>query len=84
MNLLDLGLHRGDTVRYRRRDDQRWKDATVARIEADGSVGLRDPDGASLSLPVERLQVRGAGPRGRLAWMPLTERLEGCEQLGLF
>lgn len=82
--LLDVGLHVGDTVRFRPRPSARWQEATVERRERDGSIGLRDGRGASRALAVDRLEVRTTGPRGARTWEPLTERAERTEQLDLF
>lgn len=84
MNLTDLGLSRGDPVRYRRREDQRWREATFSRLEDDGSIGVRDANGASLAIRIEWIEVRSPGPRGRLIWKPLPDRLSESQQLGLF
>lgn len=84
MNLLDLGLRPGAEVRFRRRDDQRWRPATVVRLERDGSIGLRDADGAARSIPVALVEVRVKGPRGGTRWVPLPDRIARAEQLGLF
>ena len=37
--LAELGLAPGAAVRFRRRESERWKDATVTRRERDGSIG---------------------------------------------
>ena len=67
-SLAELGLSEGDVVRFRRLDDERWKQATVERREKDGSVGLRDGKGASRALPIDRIEVRTAGRRGGVRW----------------
>jgi len=82
-DLTRLGLRRGEQVRFRRRDDERWKPATVERRERDGSVGLRDGRGAARAIPVERIEVRTTGPRGGTGWEPLAERAARIEQLKL-
>jgi hypothetical protein len=81
--LAQVGLTPGEAVRFRRRVSARWIPATVERVERDGSVGLRDPKGAAVALTVDRIEVRTEGPRGRLLWEPLTERLARTEQLRL-
>ena len=81
--LAELGLARGDHVRFRRTENERWKQATVSRRERDGSVGLHDPKGASRSIPVACIEVRGSGPRGGVVWEPLTERAARTEQMPL-
>ncbi|MCU4184232.1 hypothetical protein K6U06_07655 [Acidiferrimicrobium sp. IK] len=78
-----LGLCPGEAVRWRPGNGSRWLAGTVTRRECDGSIGVVDARGASRSLPVERLHVRCAGPRGGVAWEPLTERAGRCEQLCL-
>jgi len=84
VTLLDLGLRAGEVVRFRRRDDQRWQEGIVSRLEADGSVGLRDRNGASCSIPVEHIEVRIASRRGSSRWRPLADRTQGGRQLDLF
>jgi hypothetical protein len=81
--LAELGLARGDQVRFRRTDAERWKQATVARRERDGSVGLHDPKGASRSIPVACIEVRSTGPRGGVVWEALADRAARTEQLPL-
>ncbi|QYG92099.1 hypothetical protein HC251_06360 [Iamia sp. SCSIO 61187] len=82
--LLDVGLHVGDVVRFRPRPSARWQEATVERRERDGSIGVRDAKGAARALPLDRLEVPTAGPRGARTWEPLTERAERDVQLDLF
>jgi hypothetical protein len=81
--LAELGLKRGDRVRFRRRDTERWKEAVVERREKDGGVGLRDAKGAARSMAVDRIEVRGRGPRGGVSWEPLTEVAARTEQMKL-
>lgn len=81
--LAELGLAVGDAVRFRRSDTERWKPATVARRERDGSVGLHDAKGASRAIPIHCIEVRDAGPRGGVVWEPLPERAARTEQLPL-
>lgn len=82
--LVAIGLRRGDRVRFRRRDGGHWHEATVERREADGSVSVRDRDGASRAISIERLEVRTTGQRGARTWESLAERAARDEQLGLF
>lgn len=79
-----LGLREGDRVRWRPRPDARPVEGTVVGRERDGSVGVRDTQGRSRALPVERLDVKIVGPRGGHGWEPLAERAARTEQLGLF
>jgi hypothetical protein len=81
--LAELGLTEGDRVRFRRRADQRWQDAVVVRRERDGSVGLRDAKGAARSIDVSLIECRVAGPRGGMAWIPLSDWAGMDEQLRL-
>lgn len=81
--LAELGLAEGDRIRFRRRDGEHWKEGTVARREADGSLGVRDLKGALLSLPLENVEVRTKGPRGGVLWEPLPERAARTEQMKL-
>lgn len=78
-----VGLRAGEQVRFRRRTGARWTPATAERLERDGSVGLRDPKGSAVAIPVERIEVRAEGPRGGLGWEPLADRLARSHQLRL-
>ena len=81
--LLAVGLRPGDRVRFRRAAGGTWQEATVVPRERDGSVGVRDAKGSLRAIAVERLEVRGAGPRGGQVWEPVAARAERDEQLGL-
>lgn len=81
--LLEVGLRPGDIVRFRRAEGGVWRQARVERRERDGSIGVRDEQGAARALPVERLQVRTTGRRGAVVWEPVSERAGRDEQLGL-
>lgn len=83
-DLVVLGLRAGMKVRFRREPTDRWKPARVERIERDGSLGLRDPKGAALSIPVELVEVSTRGPRGAWRWETVLERAAREEQLSLF
>ena len=79
-SLAALGLAPGVRARFRRREGERWHLARVERIEADGSLGLRDAKGASRCIPMERVEVAANGPRGAPTWEPATERAARSEQ----
>ena len=81
--LAELGLSRGDRVRFRRRDGERWKEAVVERREKDGGVGLRDAKGAARAIAIGQIEVRDRGPRGGVTWEPLAERAARTEQMKL-
>lgn len=82
--LLEVGLRRGDVVRFRPRPNARWQEVRVERRERDGSIGVRDERGAARALAIDRLEVRTTGPRGARTWEPLRQRAEREEQLDLF
>jgi hypothetical protein len=82
--LLEVGLRPGDRVRFRRAEGGSWKEAKVERRERDGSIGVRDERGAARAIPLDRLQVRGKGPRGGAMWEPVVERAGRNEQLGIW
>lgn len=82
-DLAALGLVVGASIRFRRRDSERWKDATVVRVEVDGSLGVCDTKGAMRSLPFTSVEVRDTGPRGGVVWVPLDEWAARTEQLRL-
>ena len=79
-----VGLRLGEPIRFRRNESGRWIEGKVARMEADGSITLHDPDGAARSLRPERVQVRRPASRGRLAWKTVSEVAVTWEQLDLF
>ncbi len=81
--LVEIGLGPGATVRFRRRESERWKEATVTRREADGSLGVCDTKGAMRALPLDSVEVRDRGPRGGVTWVPLIEWAGRTEQLRL-
>ena len=82
--LAALGLVGGERVRWREKSGGRWREGTVEGRERDGSVGVRDGNGASRALTGDRLEVRTRGRRGARTWEPLADRVERDEQLPLF
>lgn len=81
--LAALGIAVGDLVRFRRRENGRWRLAHVERLERDGSLGLRDDKGAARAIPLSLVEVAGSGPRGGRVWEPLAEVAARTEQLRL-
>jgi hypothetical protein len=79
-----IGLHLGEPVRFRRQGAARWHVGRVAAVAADGSITLRDADGAARSMRPEVLEVRRPGPRGRQRWMPVADVAVTWEQLTLW
>ncbi len=82
--LAAVGLRPGDSVRWQRRAGGRWQTGKVAGRERDGSIAVHDSRGAARALPIERLEVRTAGPRGAKTWEPLAQRAARTEQMDLF
>lgn len=82
--LAELGLRPGDRVRFRRRDGERWTEATLVRREKDGSLGLRDGRGAARAIAIDLVEVRTTGPRGGAIWEPVAVRARRTEQLPLW
>ena len=78
-----LGLRSGEPVRWRAKTGSRWHEGRVTHRERDGSIGVTDRRGLARSLPVERLEVACAGPRGGRTWEPLSVRASRSEQLKL-
>jgi hypothetical protein len=83
MSLSRLGLRAGEEIRFRRLDRGRWQPGSVRRLEADGSIGVVDANGALRSVASANVEVRVAGPRGAARWEPLLERAARTEQLDL-
>lgn len=84
LTLAAVGLRNGEDIRFRRLEGRRWNIGRVVRIEPDGSITLRDSDGAARSQRPEQLQVRRPGLRGRLVWRTVSEVAVTWEQLELF
>lgn len=82
--LAPLGLHAGEPVRWRRRDGGNWQDGIVIGVEADGSVAVRDRDGAWRSILVERLEAKRPDKRGRLRWQAVAAAAARGSQLSLW
>ena len=80
-DLGELSLRAGDRVRFRRNAGQHWQEAIVEGRERDGSVALRDTNGASRAIRAEMIEVYEVTRRaGR--WVQVTDRQ--WEQLALF
>lgn len=79
-----IGLRPAEPIRFRRQGARRWVTGRVVRVEADGSITLRDPQGAARSLRPEMVQVRRPGTRGRLVWCDVCDVAITWEQLELF
>ena len=80
-DLAELSLRAGDRVRFRRTAGQHWQEAVVEGRERDGSVALRDTNGASRAIRAELIEVYEVTRRtGR--WVQVTDRQ--WEQLALF
>ena len=83
VSLIALGLRTGETARWRRRTNERWSTGRVAALETDGSVRVIDDKGATLSLPLDLVEVGKTGLRGAAGWEPASARSARTEQLGL-
>lgn len=81
--LTALGLRRGQPVRFRRQAGDRWQRGVAFEVEKDGSLGLRDGNGAFRAIPVDLIEVEVDGRRGSRAWEPLLARASRSEQLRL-
>ena len=58
----------GDTVRFRRRDDEHWLQGSIKGDSKDGSIMIVDRDGRWCSIMPDKVQVSVKGPRGGRAW----------------
>jgi len=83
MTLAHLGLRADENIRFRRLDRGRWQLGSVRRLEADGSIGVVDGNGALRSVAPHNVEVKGAGARGAQKWEPLLDRAARTQQLGL-
>jgi len=79
-----LGLHVGEPVRWRRLDGGNWQTGAVIGCESDGSIAVRDTDGAWRSIVAERLEARRPGRRGRLQWQVVAGEDASPAQLSLW
>lgn len=82
--LASLGLTAGTPVRFRRITKTRWYTGRLERLERDGSIGIRDSQGALRSIPVADVVIPATGPRGGQSWQPLIDFLLVGEQIALF
>ncbi len=82
-SLTGIGLRAGEAARWRRRPNERWSTGRISAMESDGSVRVIDDKGATLSLPVDRIEVGKLGRRGAAGWEPASSRGARTEQLGL-
>jgi hypothetical protein len=81
--LAGLGLRPGERVRFRRPDRARWQEGVATHVERDGSLGVRDGDGAARAVPLDRVEVELRTARGARRWEPLLARAGRAEQLRL-
>ena len=81
--LAAIGLRAGEAARWKRKANERWSTGRVAALEADGSLRVIDDKGATLSLPIDRIEVGKPGRRGAAGWEPASARGARTEQLGL-
>jgi hypothetical protein len=79
-----LGLSPGERVRWQRKPGGHWHEGVVIRREPDGSVAVRDADGAWRSIVIDRLEARQVGRRGSRSWVPVAERATRSAQLTLW
>jgi hypothetical protein len=79
-----IGLHRGDTARFRNSANGRWQAATITGLERDGSIAMRDSRGSARSIHFQRVEVLHRGARGRPHWTPVADIAVMWEQLPLF
>jgi len=80
----ELGLRVDEPVRWRRHDGGHWQEGTVIGLERDGSIAVRDADGAWRSLVADRLEARRPNPRGRLRWQSVAVAASAPAQLALW
>lgn len=82
-DLTQLGLRAGEKARWKRKDNERHSTGKINGVEADGSIRVIDAKGATVSIPLDRLEVGKTGPRGAAGWEPASTRGARTEQLGL-
>jgi hypothetical protein len=83
VQLGSVGLSPGEKVRWQATAGGRWRSGVALHLEHDGSLEVRDANGALRSLRLERVQVRRAGKAASGSWEPLTDRMVRAEQLSL-
>lgn len=83
-DLRGIGIAPGQRVRFRSPGGGQWREGRASAVERDGSIGVVDTKGSSRAIPIERIEVRTAGPRGAPGWEPLAVVAARTEQLGLF
>lgn len=81
--LTPLGLRSGEKARWKRKASERYATGRISGVETDGSIRVIDAKGATVSIPLDRLEVGKTGPRGAAGWEPASSRGARTEQLGL-
>ena len=66
--LADIGVRRGDQVRWRARDSTTWNTGRVVGLERDRSISLIDSKGSWRAIRQSQLSVRIAN-----RWVPLVD-----------
>jgi hypothetical protein len=74
----------GERLRFRRRPGAHWQAGVALGRETDGSLRLRDDQGATRTIPLGLVEVTGRGSRGAPVWEPASARAARTEQLHLF
>lgn len=82
-DLTALGLHQAERARWKRKENERYSTGKLVGVELDGSIRVIDDKGATVSIPLDRLEVGKTGPRGAAGWEPASTRGARTEQLGL-
>ncbi len=82
--LEQLGLRKGEAIRFRRGTAGRWVEGRMSGISSDGSIKLYDADGSARNLRPDSVEVRRPGSKGRLRWQTVSDVAVTWEQLELF
>lgn len=70
--LKELGLNKGDIVRFRKSDSGHWLEAEIYGDNKDGSLTLV-AKGKMRSIMPEYCELKTEGPRGGDVWVNLKE-----------
>lgn len=69
----ELGLVADTTVRFRRREEDRWITGTLKGDSKDGSLSIVDKHGKWCSIMPEKVMIAKKGPRGGRLWLSAVE-----------
>ncbi len=69
----ELGISIGDTIRFRRNEEQHWETGVVRGDYKDGSITIIDSDKRWRAMMPDKCQILTFGIRGAKKWKTLEK-----------